>query len=107
MEGTLKLPFKEVNKNCIWRIKAALGYKIKIKIIEFKIRPVNSTCRSNYLVVYDGSTPHKKLSSRMCGYLNSNTEFLSTQPYVLIQYVSSSDVERQEHHLKLIYKSKV
>ncbi len=106
MEGSVELPFKQENKNCIWRIKANLGYIIKVKFDEFNIRPVNNTCKSNYVVVYDGPTFQKKLSSRICGYSTISAEFTSTKPYMMIQYVSQSDSERPNHKLKLTYTSK-
>ena len=79
MEGTLELPFKESNNTCIWRIKAALGYKIKIKIEEFNIRSINKACKNNHVIIYDGfkiGNNSKKLTAKECGYALTNKEFI-------------------------------
>lgn len=95
---------KVEHRNCIWRIKATTGYRINIKINEFNIKPANKTCK-NYIAIYDGYTTKSRILLKTCGSKLIQTEFTTTQPYLIVQYISNNPIERSLNRFKATYKS--
>jgi hypothetical protein len=102
-EDTIVLPKPNRHKTCIWRVKSVSGVRIRLKIDNFDIGPANVTCRSNHVSIFDGPTNKSSLLTKSCGNSLVNLEFITTQPYLTIQYASSTAFERRVHQFKASY----
>ena len=51
---------------CHWTIEAPRGYKIRLELSAFNLE-ADSTCRFDYLLIYDGSSVGSREIGRFCG----------------------------------------
>ena len=54
------------NKQCSWKITGQIGTKIKIWEFSYNLDP-SSTCRFDYLKIYDGPSSSSNRDALLCG----------------------------------------
>ncbi|KAE8596094.1 hypothetical protein XENTR_v10015965 [Xenopus tropicalis] len=92
------------NLNCAWHIIAPINTQINLTFSAFFLEAQSrSTCRYDYVKVFDGSTTDSNLQGTYCG-SSRPAPFLSTSNVLTVLFVSDSSVERQGFNASYVTK---
>ncbi|XP_063295425.1 embryonic protein UVS.2-like [Pelobates fuscus] len=76
------------NMNCIWKIIAPAGYKIKLTLINFDLEDAfSNSCSYDSLSIYNGLDTSLGPSQILCGLLSSRTVY-SAGNSMMLQFIS-------------------
>ena len=78
------------NLACKWTITAPLGNKIKLLFKDFVVETSRS-CRSDYLLLYDGKNNNARLVGRYC--VTMPATFTSSSNYIHLEFHSDVSLE--------------
>uniref|UniRef100_A0A3Q1IYA9 Uncharacterized protein n=1 Tax=Anabas testudineus TaxID=64144 RepID=A0A3Q1IYA9_ANATE len=82
----------EPNMDCLWTIEMPINKAINLTFMSFDLES-SSTCRYDYVNVYDGDNIHFPLAGTFCG--NSiPAYFVSAGNFLTVRFVSDSIVQR-------------
>uniref|UniRef100_A0A3P8SX64 Cubilin n=1 Tax=Amphiprion percula TaxID=161767 RepID=A0A3P8SX64_AMPPE len=84
--------FYEPNMNCLWTIEAPVNKAINLTFSSFQLE-LDSTCRHDYVSVYDGDNINFPLVGAFCG-SSIPAFFISSGNFLTVRFVSDGSVQR-------------
>lgn len=78
------------NLACKWTIKAPIGYRINLYFRDFVVE-TSSSCRSDYLLLYDGENERARLVGKYCTAMPAPLK--STSNFIYMKFISDPSLE--------------
>ncbi|KAG8252007.1 hypothetical protein J6590_068215 [Homalodisca vitripennis] len=85
------------NAECFFRISVSQGSRVRLIFVDLDLEP-HSTCRLDYVEVFDGVDDHSKSLGRYC--TSSLSHLTSSTNYVFVKFVSDISLSGRGFYLK-------